>query len=131
MTETEQKAAFAAFSLEYPDESPLSWAIRIFPAEKDRGLACQAAYNWPEDAEVVAEIIRLKNTGSASQKGLPGKDDLVRLLWSLAQNEKVSPKDRKDTIRVIAEVQGHIVKANEDEAPKRMPSKPVYKIVRE
>lgn len=130
MTENEQKAAFAAFLLEAP--TPLAAALKLFPSEKDRGLACRIAFEWPNDPEVILETERLKVEGTDAQKGLPTKEDIIRKLLDNANSQYASVKDKNAALRIIAEIQGHISKNPEDDsASKRMPTAPVYKLVSE
>lgn len=128
MTDTELKAAFAAFLLETPNE-PLSAALKLYPAEKDRGAACRIAFAWPNDPDVIAEQLRLRADGYTGKK-LPTKEEIIDEMWELARSKEVSPRDRANAARLIAEMQSFI-KQDQDTDSKRMPTAPVYKLVSE
>lgn len=127
MTETEQKAAFAAFLFSNPRQ-PLEAALKLFPADKDRGQACYISLNWPSDPEVLAEIQNLKDNGV--DPNAPTKTEIVKEMWDLARDDRYSGKDRVAAARLIAELNSLIKKDTDDSIPKSMPRAPVYKIVR-
>lgn len=132
MDESELKAAFAAFLIAEPAQDhtgAFAAALKLFPAEKDRGEACRVAFAWPTDPEVIIELQRLRNEGVNNAK-VPTKEQVIETLWDLARNEKVAPKDRAVSARIVAEMMNFIPKAGDGEDTKRrMPTAPVYQIV--
>lgn len=127
MTESEQKAAFAAFLLLNPKE-PLAAATMLFPSEQDTGKACYISMNWPSDPEVIAHMA---DKARESLSG-PSKDDVVREMWDLAKDVRYNGKDRVAAARIVAEIKGFITKDGSDDGAKKvMPSAPVYRIVSE
>lgn len=129
MSEEELKAAFAAFLLDTPTDA-FGAALKLFPAEKDRGEACRITFAWPQDPFVILEMERLKTEGFKSAK-IPTKEQVIEQLWELVQDKKVTAKDRGMNARLVAEMLGFIKKADDDAESKRMPAAPVYKIVTE
>lgn len=129
MDEQQLKAAFAAFLLDNPSE-PFAAALKLFPAEKDRGEACRVTFAWPKDPEVILEMERLKKDG-VTNKNIPTKEEVIEQLWTLVKSEKVSAKDRGTNARLVAEMLGFIKKPDDDADSKRMPMAPVYKVVTE
>lgn len=128
MTESELKAAFAAFLLDNPAQ-PLGAALKLYPSEKDRGEACRIAFSWPNDPEVIIELERLK-TVVVPNKDIPTKEQFIAEMWKLAKSENVSPKDRAAAGRLVGDVMGFVKTPSADEGlGKRMPMQPVYKIV--
>lgn len=129
MDEKELKAAFAAFLLETPNE-PFVAALKLYPADKDRGEACRITFAWAKDPEVLAEIERIKSTGYRN-KDVPTKEALIAEMWKIAQDKNVMPRDRNNAARLVAEVMAFIAKGSNEEDSKRMPTQPVYKVVTE
>lgn len=130
MTESEMKAAFAAFLLETPDQ-PFAAALKLFPSDRDRGEACRITFAWPNDPEVMEEIARLQESGYG-QKKPPTKAELIQMALDVYNHAFTSPKEKNAAIKLIADLQGMIVKAETlDINSRRMPSAPVYKIVTE
>lgn len=125
MNETEQKAAFAAFLLRAPNE-PFEAALKLFPSERERGMACYAALNWPNDDEVIAEIKQLRESGVTATG--PNKDELIATLWEVVNDLRENGKDRIAAARLISEMNGYIKKDGEDSIKKTMPKMPVYKV---
>lgn len=130
------KVAFAAFFVELtqngkaPMAAAFEAALRLYPAEKDRGTACQVSFSWPNDSTVILEIARLEEEGIT--KKLPKKQDAIELAWKLASSDNVAPKDRVAMLRLMADMSGFIAKiAESDIESKRMPTAPVYKMVTE
>jgi hypothetical protein len=104
--------------------------MKLYPAEKDRGLACQIAFEWPNDQDVMSEIERLKIEGTDKQKGKPSKEEMIKALWNTANNAFTPAKDKNAAIRIIAEIKGDIAKVSDgSDTDKRMPTAPQYKIV--
>lgn len=129
MLESELKAAFAAFLLETPDQ-PLEAALKLFPAEKDRGEACRVAFAWINDPEVIIEIERLKKDGCVNKR-IPTKEEVIEQLWELVKDARTSAKDRGLNARLIADMLNYIDKTGGVEESRRMPSAPIYKMVTE
>lgn len=131
MTEEEQKAAFAAFLLVDPSQ-PFEAALKLFPSDRERGRACQVTFAWPDDPFVIEEMERLKSSPTYSNPDIPSKLDLIKSAKQLADNVNVAPKERIAALRLIAELQAFIVKAEaQNDNNRRMPSMPVYKVVSE
>jgi hypothetical protein len=133
MTESELKAAFAAFLLDSdkPDPQQRAWdaAMRLYPREKDTGERCRIVFAWPDDPEVILHMRRLQSE-KPKEDGIPSKTEVIKELWSLAKHERTLPKDRVACARLVGEMLGLILKAPEDpEGSGRMPKEPVYKIV--
>lgn len=130
-TDDTLKAAFAAFLLESPDK-PFEAALKLFPMEKDRGKACQVTFTWPQDPYVIAEMERLKSDGWSAYKP-PTKFELIQKAMAIADNEKISPKERNAALKLAAELQGMIVKAStlDLDDNRKMPQHPLYKVVEE
>jgi hypothetical protein len=130
MEEHELKAAFAAFLLETP-QSPMTAALKLFPAEKDRGRVCEITFSWPSDPEVIIAMERLKKDEGTGSK-VPSKEEVIQHLWELSKNERTPPKDKAVCARTVAEMLNYIPKGDSDETSKRrMPAMPVYKVVQE
>ena len=130
MDENEQKAAFAAFLLEDPSQ-PFVAALKLFPSDRERGKACQITFAWPNDPIVIEEMERIKSSPDYSNPDIPSKLDLIKSAKQLADNVNVAPKERIAALRLIAELQAFIVKAEASNDNRRMPSMPVYKMVNE
>lgn len=130
MTESELKAAFAAFLIDTPND-PFGAALKLFPSEQERGEACRITFAWPNDPEVIIEMERLKKSGH-SNKNIPTKEKVIEQLWQLAQSDRTPPKDRVAMARLVAEMLAYIPRPSDgtSEAP-RMPTAPVYRIVTE
>ena len=128
------KAAFAAFLLETPDK-PFEAALKLFPSDRERGKACQITFSWPNDPEVIAEMRRLRESEEYENPELPSKKKLIAMLMAVHDDIKLSPQEKKErisAIKLMADLQGHIVKAESlDINTRRMPTAPVYKIVTE
>lgn len=133
MDETELKAAYAAFLLEQPDTASgrFAAALKLYPAEQDTGRACQISFSWPSDPVVILEIERLRKDGVGKPNSkVPTKEQVIELLWQMAANEKVPPKDRATSSFMIARMMKY-VDDGESVDSKRMPTAPVYKVVSE
>lgn len=129
MTDEELKAAFAAFLIE--SATPFEAALKLYPAEKDRGEALRITFAWPVDPAVIIEVERLKKDG-AKNDAIPSKESVIEEMWLLAKNERVQPKDRATLARLVAEMLNYIPKVSDgSETSKRMPTSPVYKVVSE
>ena len=128
------KARFAAFLLETPNRH-LEAAFKIYPSEQDRGKACQIAFSWPNDPFVIAEMNRVRESEEYEDPELPSKKTLIKMLLAIKNDATISPQEKKEQIsalKLIADLQGHIVKAESlDINNRRMPTAPVYKIVNE
>lgn len=131
MQEELLKGRFAAFLLEAPNKE-LDAALKIYPSEKDRGKACQIAFSWPKDPFVIAEMQRLRETTEYEDPELPSKKRLIAMAMEVYSNQFTPPKEKNAAIKLIADLQGFIVKAESlDINNRRMPTAPVYKIVNE
>lgn len=131
MQEESLKAAFAAFLLETPDK-PFEAALKLFPSDRERGKACQITFSWPQDPFVIAEMQRLKETTEYENPELPSKKRLIAMAMEVYSNKFTPPKEKNAAIKLIADLQGFIVKAESlDINNRRMPTAPVYKIVSE
>jgi len=129
--DTHLKAAFAAFLLETPNE-PFAAALKLFPSERERGRACQITFSWPNDPEVIAEMQRIKETTEYENPELPSKKKLIAMAMSIYDHPMTPAKEKNAAIKLIADLQGFIVKAESlDINTRRMPTAPVYKIVNE
>ncbi len=128
MNDTENKVAFAAFLIKTPAE-PMAAALKLFPLEKDRGRACQAAFAWPNDPIVLAELERIKGSTEYEDPDIPNKKKLIKMALDVYNNQYTSAKEKNAAIKLIADLQGLIIKATDDSEGKRMPLMPVYKIV--
>jgi len=94
------------------------------------GKAMEAAFHWPDDPEVIAELANLEEIRPGGS-GIPTKEQVIVEMWKLVQNERTAPKDRAATSRLIAEMLNYIPKQGEgdDGNKKTMPKVPVYQIV--
>ena len=134
MNESEQKAAFAAFYIFEPQNhaGAFAAALKLFPLDRDRGKACQISFSWPNDPEVIAEIQKLKDSEEYENSDLPSKKKLIQMAMDIYNDKFTPPKERNAAIKLIADLQGFIVKAESlDINNRRMPTAPAYKIVNE
>jgi hypothetical protein len=131
--EKSQKAAFAAFYISEPQnhQGAFAAALKLFPSDRERGKACQVSFSWPNDPEVIAEIERIKETTEYEDPDLPSKKKLIQMALDVYKNEYTSAKEKNSAIKLIADLQGFIVKAESGADLKRMPTMPVYKVVSE
>jgi len=123
--ELKLKAAFAAFLLETGDR--FAAAFKLYGAEKDRGEALRIAFAWEKDPAVIIEMERLKQ--NQPNKNIPTKEQVIEQLWNMAQNEKVYAKDRSTAAFMVAKMLKYV--DSDDTESKRMPTQPVYQIVKE
>lgn len=131
MQEESLKAAFAAFLLETPDK-PFEAALKLFPSDRERGKACQITFSWPQDPFVIAEMQRLRETTEYEDPELPSKKRLIAMAMEVYSNQFTPPKEKNAAIKLIADLQGFIVKAESlDINNRRMPTAPSYTIVKQ
>ena len=112
VTETEEKAAYAALLLKDPD--PFRSALALFPNNTNRAL--WVANHWPQDAEVVGLLAKIRENND-EMSFLPGKPDLARDIWDRMQGKRpdgsiVPPttEDYAKLAKLYAEVRGFIEK---------------------
>ena len=98
------KKQFAAALYAEPG-NPFKAALSVFP--NDTGSACQYAFEWNNDPEVLEEIQKLKETVDDSEV-LPNKIETANAAWSLANNEYLKGADRVNALRLFAEIAGHM-----------------------
>lgn len=128
MTDNEQeKAAFAAFLIAEPlgPSRALDAACRLYPEQKDRGVACQIAAEWPKDPFVISMMAEYGEVGGTSRT--PTKSEVIEQLWKLAKDDKVMAKDRVAAAFMVAKVLKY-VDSGDDVERKWLPRDPVYKI---
>jgi hypothetical protein len=87
-----ENAAFAAASLIFPE---------------DTGKALRASRFWPIDPIVVRETARLAREGSDGSD-LPGKNEIARRAWIMANDRFLAAKDRLSALRLYGELLGHL-----------------------
>jgi hypothetical protein len=107
MTVEEQKTAFARAWLKEPDAYKAAFTVIA-----DTGEAMKAASMWVNDTFVNAEKLRL--LGELGQTSfLADKDDLCKLIWSIAINEKIGADLQLKAGKLYAEVRNFIEKPNQ------------------
>lgn len=122
MEVTKSKAAYAAFLLQERD--PFKAACMLCP--DNTGDALWYATNWANDAEVLAELNKLRSDGKNIQS-IASKHDLARFYWDMANDTRIEAKDRIAAAEKYGAVSGiHDPKANNttniniDNAPRVM-----------
>ena len=106
MSELEEKKAFAANLLRYPDE-PFKAAFATFP--NNTGKALQIGRSWLDDPTVQTEKDRLLSSTDAKLY-LPTKEMQAKDIYAIATNERIDTEDRLKAHRLYAEVMGFIEK---------------------
>lgn len=119
------KAEFIRLSALYPLYQPGEIAQAVFRGLRDPILRSQqAADAWAADLEVKERIRLARLNGGVEPKPVASKEEQLVKLQALADDESKPLKERLTAHRLIAEMQGYVVKAVEqrDKTAKRLPT---------
>lgn len=106
------KADFIRLCALYPERTIFEIASYVFRNQVDPELrSSQAAQIWNKDLEVLERIRLAKVNGGVEPKAIPDKSIRLQQLQSIAEDTDVSAKDRIAAARLVAEMEGEIVKA--------------------
>jgi hypothetical protein len=120
------KAEFVRLSALYPNYPAGDIAKVVFKDLRDPILRSQqAAEAWSSDLDVKERIRAARLNGGTEPKAILTKEDHIRKLQVIADDETQPLKERLAAHRLIAEMQGHVVKAVEkktEDLTKRLPT---------
>lgn len=107
--EAELKAEFVRLCALYPNNNHFEIAEVIFRKLRDPGLrANQAAAYWWADLEV-REAIRQARLKTAPDADIPTREDRIKQILQIAETA-TDAKDRLAAHRLVAEMEGEIIK---------------------
>lgn len=105
-SEDDLKRRFAQLLHERPDNpfERMNAAKLLFPRQDQVALALNVAQDWPSDPVVIAELDRLKASGS--EHNLPSKFDIARRYINIADDKQQSLDARLKALNAYAELMG-------------------------
>lgn len=120
------KAEFVRLSALYPAYPPGEIAQVVFKHLPDPVLRSQqAADAWMAELEVKERIRQARLNGGVEPRPILSKEQQIAQLQALADDDKTPIKEKLAAHRLIAEMQGYVVKAVEkkiDDNRRRFPS---------
>lgn len=106
------KANFIRLCALYPNQPVFDIASYVFRNQQDPELRSQqAAMIWQKDIEVQERIRLARLNGGEEAKPIPSKEKRLEQLQAIFESDETSVKDKLAAARLIAEIQGEIVKA--------------------
>lgn len=110
--EDKLKADFIRLCALYPDRDKFEIASYVFRNQVDPELRSQqAAMVWAKDIEVLERIRLAKLNGGEEPNPIDTKEDKLRKLEAIYNNEDNKLADRLKAMELHAQIQGEIVKA--------------------
>lgn len=106
------KADFIRLCALYPQQSTFEIAAHVFRFQRDPEMRSQqAAMIWVKDLDVQERIRLARINGGEEAKPIPTKEQRLQQLQELFEDPLTAVKDKVAVARLIAEIQGEIVKA--------------------
>jgi hypothetical protein len=106
------KANFVRLSALYPQQGAFDIAAYVFKNQRDPEMrGQQAAMIWTKDLEIQERIREARLNGGNEPSPIPTKEQRLRQLQALFEDPETAVKDKIGLARLIAEIQGEIVKA--------------------
>ena len=110
--EEKLKADFIRLCALYPEQTIFEIASYVFRNQVDpETRSQQAAQIWNKDLEVLERIRLAKLNGGTEPKPIPDKSIRLQQLQEIFESADTSAKDKIAVARLIAEMEGEIVKA--------------------
>lgn len=106
------KADFIRLRALYPNQDQFEIARYVFRKQVDPELRSQqAAMIWSKDLEVMERIRVASLNGGEEPRAIPTKEQRLQQLQAIFEDSETAVKDKVAVARLIAEIQGEIVKA--------------------
>lgn len=87
------------------DNAAFAAALLLFPDDTRRAL--YVSRFWTADPIVMREVARMEREGGDGSQ-LPGKNEIARRAWIMANDRFLAAKDRLSALRLYGEILGHL-----------------------